>query len=153
MKRSKSLVIIAVVAATLFSVPLVYAARGGRHDGGFGPEGRVLKVLRHVGVELELTDQQKEQIKQIALDVRTQNKQYRASMKTGFRGAADILVANPDNVNAALSLLEQQDAQRAEMRQNIVEGVSRALKVLSAEQRTKLAELMDKHAARVQQLQ
>lgn len=149
MKKSKWIAIIAIVALAAAAVPLAYARgehRFGKH-GELGEGSMFFGVLRHVKNELDITSEQQTQLREIAKEVHEQNKQYRQSMHSGFRDVARLLIAEPDNVDGAEALLDQQAAARKEMRANALRGVSRALKVLTPEQRYKLGEMIEKRAS------
>lgn len=113
--------------------------------GGMGPLGH----LRQLREKLDLSDEQVAQIKQIAVDVHQQNSVYHTAMKEDFHQVAKVLIANPNDVDRAESLLEQNENARKQFRQNILKGVSRALNVLTPEQRSKLADIVAEHEQRM----
>ena len=160
MKR-RVLILSVVVAAlgTLAVAPMVFGGPGGRFGRhGMGPEfgghgfaeGFILGRLAHVRDALDLSDAQVEQIRTIAADLREQNQPYREAMRDGIHDAAGVLLANPNDVAGAQAKLDAQAAAEKALKANTLTAVSKALNVLTPEQRVKLGELMEQHAARRQ---
>lgn len=162
--KKRTLVILAVVAA-LAAVPFVYAgarAHMGREGhggpgmhgmhggfgGGFGAGMAFGRHLEHLRSELDLTDQQAAQIREIVASTREENTQYREQLHGVYRNVAQTLIANPSNVAAAQALLDQQAAAERAMKANLLESASKALAVLTPEQRTKLQTLLAGHFER-----
>ena len=139
-----------VVLALACAVPLLYAGQqhrgAGDHGGdfGFGPMAR-LAMLRE---KLNLTDAQVDQLRTIARETRQANAESRKGIRRTMFAAGQLLLADPDNLSGAQALLAQQQATEQQMRANVLTSVSRALKVLNAEQRSQLAELLAARAAR-----
>jgi Spy/CpxP family protein refolding chaperone len=149
MKKRTAIIIAIVALVAIAAVPLVYAqaphrghGRGGDF-GGFGMLGR----LGHIKAELNLTDDQVTQLKAIFADARQQNAQYRTQLRGGFQSVAQALIANPNDVAGAQALLDQQAAARKAMESNLLAAASKALNVLTPEQRAKLSDMLAKHAA------
>jgi len=152
MKKRNIILATLVAVAALVAVPFVYGGPGGRgmgmrmghggmgHGGGMGHHG--FGVFGHMGrlkSELGLSDAQVDQIKAIAIEVHTQNAPYRDQLKGGIKGIAQTLLANPNDIAGAQAQIDgQANAERA-LKTNILNGVSKALNVLTPEQRTKLA--------------
>ena len=149
-----------VIAVTLFlavgalaAAPLVLAdgpngrfggGMGGHGSGhhGFGPLGR----LMHVKEQLDLSDQQIDQIKAIFAETREQTAPYREQLHGGYTGVVQTLVANPQDVAGAQALVDQQlNAERA-LKTSFLNATSKALAVLTPEQREKLNTLIEEHA-------
>lgn len=142
----KRLVIITLIVMALGSVA-VYAghrARGAGHH-GFGGMGFFAHMHR-IADELDLTDAQKTQIHTIFRETREQNEQIREQLHGGYKDVAKTLIANPNDIAAAQAQLDRQlDTERA-LKSSILQGVSKALNVLTPEQRTKLALILAEHA-------
>lgn len=149
MKKNRIIALVAAVAIMLTAVPLAFAARGERRHAGFGEPGALLGVLHHVQEELDLTPAQKEQLRTIAREVREQNREYRKAMRGEMKGVAELLLANPNDISGAEALLDEQEQSRKAMRANVLAGVSRALNVLTPEQRSKLSEMLERHSGRL----
>ncbi|HXG58819.1 MAG TPA: periplasmic heavy metal sensor [Thermoanaerobaculia bacterium] len=97
---------------------------------------------------LGLTDQQVEELRSIAMQLREQNAPYRDQLRGGFLAIAATLLANPNDLSTAESLLEQQaDAERA-VKQNALVAASKALNVLTPEQRAKVAAFLRERKGR-----
>lgn len=158
MKRRIPLIAVLFAAVALVVTPLVMAGPGGRgfgaHSGrGFGPGGGpgmhgagILGHLQHAKEELELTDQQVEQLQAIFTALQEQNAPYRDQMHDGMKGALTTLLANPSDVAGAQALLDQQAAAERTMKTNMLNATSKALLVLTAEQRTELGTMLQNFA-------
>lgn len=161
----KRIAVIVFAIAALAAVPLVFAQGGGRGPGqgqgpgGFGMHGDhrmgmggigFLGPLMHMKGELGLTDSQSSQIQTILTTAHEQNAQYRDQMQATFKQVAQTLLANPNDVAGAQALLDQQAATERVMKTNMLNAASKALNVLTAEQRTKLATLLAERAQRWQ---
>lgn len=140
----KTLIVTAVI--TVLAGAALYAGPGRAHmrgDGhhGFGGGG-FLRHLHEIADELELTRAQKTQIHGIFMEARDENKQYREQLHGGFHAVAKALIANPNDVSAAQALLDQQDAAERALKANMLRAVSKAVNVLTPEQRTELARII-----------
>lgn len=142
MKKRTAIITAVVAIFALAVVPLAYAQAHHR-AGSFGMFGRLAKLQSALG----LTDDQVTQLKAIAADVRTQNAPYRAQMKGGFTAVAQALIANPNDTAAAQAIIDQQATARKAMQVNVLNGVSKALNVLTPDQRTKLGQLLQQRMA------
>lgn len=151
MKKRLTIAITLVLAVgALAAAPLVLADRThGHFGGGFGHHGfGPLGHLVHIKGELDLSDQQVDQLKAIFAEARQQNAPYRDQLHDGYKGVAQALLANPNDVSAAQARIDQQlNAERA-LKTNILNAASKALAVLNAEQRAKLATILEEHAAK-----
>ena len=146
--NKRNLVIFGIVAIVgLAAIPFAYgqAVRMHRHAGGFG--FGMMGHLAHLKSELDLSDQQVDQIKAIAKDFHQQNAQYREQLHGGFKSVAEILIKNPSDVGAAQAALDQQTAAENALKANAIQAASKALSVLTPDQRTKLGDLMQQHMA------
>ena len=138
----KKTLLVIVAAVALAVVPFVYAAPGhrGRDHAGFGLE-RLAKAQKELG----LSDQQVDQIKTIFRSVREQNAQYRTEKRGAFGDVLNTLLKNPNDLATAQSILDQQAQNDRAMKMNLLAGASKALNVLTPEQRDKLAQLIAQH--------
>ncbi len=153
--KKTTLTIAAVVAAVaLLTAPFLFAQGFGHHKGanGFGPfSGKHLQMLQQ---KLGLSDAQVSEIQSIVVDLRTQNAPYREQMKGGMQSVITTLLNNPNDTAAAQTILNQQAAAEAAMKTNTLNAVSKALGVLTPDQRVQLGQLIQqwqaKRAARQQ---
>ncbi len=144
----RSLTIITIVAlATLAIVPFVYAqARG--HHGHDGMDVMMLGRLEKAQQKLGLTDGQVTQIKAIATDLHQQNAAYRDQLRGGRQAVLQALLNNPNDLAGAQALLDQQTTAERAMKSNMLSAVSKALNVLTPDQRSKLTQfLAERHAS------
>jgi protein CpxP len=141
----KRLIIITLTLAALAAVPFVYAGPGGHgvpgmHGHGGGGHGLAfLAHLEHVKGELGLSDAQVDQIKDIAKAAHEQNGQYREQIHGTLKQVATVLLTNPNDVAGAQAVLDQQAAAERQLKSNLLVAASKAMNVLTPEQRTKLA--------------
>lgn len=145
-KRTTIIITLVLAAGALAAAPLVLAGPHGRGPGMHGLG--ILGHLQHVKEELDLSDQQVEQIRSIFQETRQANADSRRQMHGGLREAAEILLANPNDIAGAQAVLERQAAAERELKTNILDATARAFAVLNADQRAKLRTMLDEHAAR-----
>lgn len=161
MSKTSKTILIASIALVLIAVPLAFAAkervagdqafdgpghhRHGKH--GFGG-GMIFGKLAMLREELDLSEGQITQLTDIAQQARELNAPYREQMKGGLHEAAKVLLADPSATAQAQAILDQQFAAEKEMKKNVLLSVSKALNVLTPEQRAKLQEHLAKRAAR-----
>ncbi len=139
------LTLVALVAA-----PFLYAGPGRMHSHGMaaGMGMGPLAHLQKAQQELGLSDQQVTEIKAIFADLRTQNAPYREQLHGGLQGVISTLLGNPNDVAAAQAIIDQQaEAERA-LKTNVLNAASKALNVLTPEQRVKLGDLIAQRQAR-----
>jgi|SRR5215212_753887 len=152
MKKRIAIVGTILVVAALAAVPFVYAQphRGpgghGEHGGGLGFFGG--RHLDKIAQELNLSEQQVDQIKAIFAELHEQNAQYREDMHGGMKSIMETLLKDPNNTAAAQALIDQQSANEKVMKTNMLNATSRALNVLTTEQRAQLGQLLEEHAGR-----
>jgi Spy/CpxP family protein refolding chaperone len=138
----------AALAIGLVATPLLLARGGdsrclmgmgaghfGHHGGGFG------RVLR----DLDLTAEQKTALHGIHDAARDQNKVAKEALHDGLMDAARILLADPNNVEGARTAIANREAAIREMKDNTLTAVSKALAVLTPEQRATLAARLEEH--------
>jgi len=141
--KKRVLIITGVVALTaLLAVPFAFAQhmRGMRGQGFGGP--MFFGHLRHAQQALGLSDQQVSDIKTIVADLRQQNQQYRQSQRATMRQVAQILLNNPNDVASAQALIDQQSATERTLKMNTLNAMSKALNVLTPDQRAKASSLL-----------
>ena len=153
---NKKYLTIAAVVATLALVAAPFALaqrmRGGPH-GGPGELGGVMFLgrLQHAKQALGLSDQQVSDIETIFKDLHTQNAQYRESLHGSMEQIATVLINNPNDLATAQALLDKQSETERQLKSNALAAASKALNVLTADQRAKLGEFVKEHHARMQQ--
>jgi Spy/CpxP family protein refolding chaperone len=159
MKKRYAIIAAIVAVAVLAAVPFVHAGPGrgpgghgfglhGMHGApGFGA-GMLFEHLRHVKDELDLSDAQVGQIKTIFTDLHAQNEAYRDQVRGGFHAVAETLLKNPNDLAGAQALLDSQAAAEKAMKANMLAATSKALNVLTAEQRSELAGIVAEHQQR-----
>lgn len=141
---------------TLAAVPFVYAQHQGMHDGMHGMHGGMHagafgmfspEHLAHAKEALGLSDAQVDQLKAIAKDFHAQNAQYHQQLHGGLLQVAQTLINDPNNLSAAQALLDQQNATEATLKTNALQAASKALNVLTPEQRAKVGDFLARRAA------
>jgi Spy/CpxP family protein refolding chaperone len=148
--------IIAITALTI--VPIVHAGpgrqmrgEGGGEGMGRGHRGFGIAAFAHLGMlreKLDLSDQQVDQLKAIFAEVHQQNTQAREQFHGGLKDAAEVLLANPNDIAGAQAVLDQQaDAEKA-LKSNLLQATSKALNVLTPDQRAKLTTIIEERASR-----
>ncbi len=136
--------LVAVVLA-LAAVPFVYAGPHGAHGMGFGgPMAHLEKAQKELG----LSDAQVDQVKAIFAELRQNNAQYREQMHGGIQSVISTLIKNPNDVAAAQAIIDQQAQAERAMKTNMLNAASKALNVLTPEQREKLGTLIAQHHGR-----
>jgi len=141
-KRNLILATIIAIAA-LAAVPFAYAQAGRMHRGHAA--GFFFAHLGHLKSELNLSDQQVADIKNIAKECHQQNAQYRQQLHGGMKAVAQLLINNPNDVAGAQALLDQQSAAEKTMKSNALIAASKALNVLTPDQRAKLGQIVSEH--------
>lgn len=159
MKKRITILSLAILAAgAIAAAPLMFGNPMGRRGHGFGAhagggahfaEGFILGRLAHLREELDLSDAQAEQIRAILEELREQNEPYREQLRGGMHDIAKTLIANPNDVATAQAKLDARASAEKALKTNVLQASSKALNVLTPEQRTKLAELVEKRAARM----
>lgn len=144
--KPRNLVIITVVALTLLGAPFVLAGPHGRQhrDGAFGALG----MLGHAREELNLTDQQVDEIKGIFRQVHEQNAAQRDQLRGGRKEITAALLANPNSIAEAEAILDRQTQAERAIKLNLLNATSKALNVLTADQRAKLGTMIEERQSR-----
>ena len=145
----RTLIILGIVALAAFAaVPFVYAQAGRMHHaGGFGGGVPMFAHLGHLKSQLDLSDQQVDQLKAIVQDLHDQNAQYREQLHGGLKAVAQKLIDNPNDIAGAQALLDQQNQVENTLKSNALAAASKALNVLTADQRAKLGQIIQEHMA------
>jgi protein CpxP len=143
----KRLIILTLSLAAVAAVPFfVYAGPGMHghgmraHGGGFGGHGfGFFGHVQQLKSELGLSDAQVDQIKAIMKETHQQNAGFRDQLHGTLKDVATTLLTNPNDVAGAQAVLDRQAAAERELKSNLIVAASKALNVLTPEQRTKLA--------------
>jgi periplasmic protein CpxP/Spy len=152
--RKRTIVILAILATlALAAVPFVYAQGFHRHQPNAGSMGGLrgmmfLGRLHRVQAALDLSDAQVDQLKAIAQQVHEQNAPYRQQLRDGRLQIAQALLANPNDIAGAQALIDQQTTAERTMKMNVLAGVSKALNVLTPDQRAKASQFLADRASR-----
>lgn len=148
MKKRTLIFSAAAIVIVLLAVPFAVAQhmRAGHGRGGDGM--MMFAHLQRAQAALGLTDQQAAGIKTIVSDLRTQNEPYRGSLRGGRQAIAQILLANPNDIAAAQALLDKQSDAERQMRSNALHAASKALNVLTPDQRAKAVAFLQQRMAK-----
>src|SRR5947208_8251756 len=144
--KRRIVISVAVVAAlALAAVPFVYAQGFHRHHAN--ADGAMHGMMffgnfERVKAALDLSDAQVDQLKAIAQEVRTQNAPLRKELRAGKLQIAQTLLANPNDIAGAQALIDQQTTAERTMKTNVLAGVSKALNVLTPDQRAKVSQFL-----------
>jgi Spy/CpxP family protein refolding chaperone len=149
MKKRFTLAAGLAIAVTLAAVPFI-DAQPMRHHGG-RELGFLFGRLDKAKQALGLTDEQASQLKAIAQELHAQNAPYRDQLRGGFQSVATTLLNNPNDLAAAQALLDQQSQAEKALKSNVLNAASKALNVLTPEQRAKVAQFIADRRARHQQ--
>jgi Spy/CpxP family protein refolding chaperone len=150
MKKRTAILSSLVVVTALSITTFAFAGPGHRRGGDELRGGHLgaLGAIMHARQELDLSDQQLDELKSIFRDVREQNARYREQLRGGIDAVAATLLANPNDVAAAQALIDQQTTAERAVKANVLAATSKALNVLTGEQRTKLSTLVSEHKDR-----
>ena len=131
-----------IVALVVIAAPFALAQRmhGGPHGMGAGELGGVMFLghLQQAKHALGLSDQQVSDIETIFKDLRTQNQPYRESLHGNMQQIATILINNPNDIAAAQALIDKQTETERQLKTNALLAASKALNVMTPDQRGKL---------------
>jgi Spy/CpxP family protein refolding chaperone len=145
-RRKTILGISAALALGLAASPFLMARGHGQktfgghfgHHAGFGKMSQLMK-------ELDLTAEQREALHRIHETTVENNRQVRAALHSGFMDAAQVLVADPRNLQGARAAIAAQQASIDQLKESALGAVSQALAVLTPEQRARLAAHIEEH--------
>ena len=146
MKKRTLIFTSAAVVILLLAIPFAMAQHGRGHGHGHG--AMMMFGLQRAKTALGLSDQQAADIKQIFTDLRTQNEPYRASLRGGRQAIAQLLLANPNDIAGAQALIDKQTEAERQMKTNALHAFSKALNVLTPDQRTKAASFLQQRMAK-----
>lgn len=151
MRKRTAVATAAVALIALMAVPLLYA-QAARHRGAMMMFGHFDKIKAALG----LTDQQVSQLKAVREELKAQNAPYRGQLRSGFGAVAQLLLKNPNDVAGAQALaqalIDQQAAARKAMQVNVLNAASKALNILTPEQRATAAQLLEQRMAMQQRM-
>jgi Spy/CpxP family protein refolding chaperone len=152
MKKRTLIFSAAAILIVVLAVPFAVAQR--MHGAGFGRgcmHGDSMMMFGHMRgakAALGLSDEQAAGIKQIVTDLRAQNAPYRASLREGRQAIAQALLANPNDVATAQALLDKQTDAERQIKANTLTAVSKALNVMTQEQRAKASNFLQQRMAK-----
>ena len=153
--NKRNAIVIAILALIMVAgVPFLYAQhQHGMHGGMHGMHGGAfadfgLGHLQRAKEYLDLTDAQVDQLKAIGQSLREQNAPLREQLRGGFGNVAQTLLANPNDLAAAQAQLDKQEQLERTMKSNALAAASKALNVLTPEQRAKVSTFLANRAAR-----
>jgi len=135
----------AAALVVILAVPFAFAQHGrGMHERG---DMMMFGHLQKAKDALGLSDQQMTDIKAIFQQLHEQNASYRQQVHGGMQQIMQTLVKNPNDLAAAQALIDQQTEAERAMKSNMLNAASKALNVLTADQRAKLSDLIQEHMA------
>ncbi|HXH39009.1 MAG TPA: periplasmic heavy metal sensor [Thermoanaerobaculia bacterium] len=140
--------ILIVVLAVPFAVAQRMHAAGRGHGCMGGGSMMMFGRMQRAKAALGLSDQQAADIKTIFTDLRTQNEPYRTALRGGRQAIAQALLANPNDLATAQALIDKQTDAERQIKVNTLSAVSKALNVLTADQRTKAAAFLQQRMAK-----
>lgn len=139
------------LAAILASVPFAFAQHSMmRHGDADGPGMMFFGHLGHLKSDLGLTDDQATQIKTILQSMHEQNAAYRTQVRGGMQQIAQALIKDPTDLAAAQAIIDQQTATENAMKKNALAAASKALQVLTADQRGKLQSIVQERIQKME---
>lgn len=133
--------VVLVVTAVLAAVPLIAGIHSRRS--GHGEPGAMLQHLHSLHGELDLTEAQKTQLKNLHERVREENSDSRRELHGSLVDAGKLLLANPDDIAGARAILQQKAAAERELRENVLRAVAEGMKILTPAQRAQIASKLD----------
>ncbi|MCL9776399.1 CpxP family protein [Vibrio methylphosphonaticus] len=149
MKLAKKLVLVAAVLPLTFATAsaFAYGGKGGHH--GKGGDGQCGGFDRKVFSQLDLTDAQKEQMKEMRQSMKSEMKAKRgenvgsktAEMQARHQKMQDVVLADTFDAAAANELASEMVAKQTERRVKMMEKQHEMLSILTPEQKTKLKEV------------
>jgi Spy/CpxP family protein refolding chaperone len=144
MKKRTLIFSAAALVIVLAAVPFAMAQHMRGHGHGHG----MMFGLERAKSALGLSDQQSADIKQIFTDLKTQNEPLRTSLRGGRQAIAQVLLANPNDIAGAQALLDKQIDTERQMKHNALAAASKALNVLTPDQRTKASAILQERMAK-----
>ncbi len=153
MKKRTLIFSAAAILIVVLAVPFAVAQhmRGAGFGRGCMHGGSSMMMFGHMRgakAALGLSDQQATDLKKIFTDLRAQNAPYRASLRDGRQAIAQALLANPNDLAAAQALLDKQTDAERQIKGNTLTAVSKALNMLTPEQRSKASNFVQQRMAK-----
>ncbi len=146
--KNRTVIAAFLAIGVLTAAPFAFAVHEhASMHGGFG-ETMMLGHLEQAKQALGLSDTQVSQIHAIFTDLRAQNEQYRESLRGGHQAILQTLIADPNNIAGAQALIDQQTAAERAVKTNVLNAASKALNVLTPDQRAKLGTFVQERMAR-----
>jgi Spy/CpxP family protein refolding chaperone len=146
--------VLGTLAVTAWAQPM--GGRMGHHGGGMG--GMMMGSPEHVGRMMDrmldglnATDAQRSQIRQIAEAAATDLKAQRDASRSLHQRSLEILTAPNVDANAAEQLRQQMLAQHDQASRRMMLAMIDISRVLTPEQKAKIAERMKERAAKMQE--
>ena len=139
----RTLTAAAMIVSLAVAAPLLYAQRHERPERGRASVFAPFAHIEELSEQLNLTDEQVEQIRVIFRDLHELNAPFRKELKGGLGTAFQSLLLNPDDIAGAQAAVDRQAQAERAISSNTINATANALKVLSAEQRTQLAQLLE----------
>ncbi len=144
MTRKTLWILVPTIVVGLLAAPIVWA-----HQQMHAKDQSMFMMLgkmRELRQELNLTDDQVNQLRTIATQTRDANRAERAAFRANIGEAGLVLLKNPDDVAAAQKILDRNDEARLQLRASVLQGVSDAIRVLTPDQREKVAQKIQERA-------
>ena len=139
----RTLTAAAMIVSLTVAAPLLYAQRHERPERGRASVFAPFAHIEELSEQLNLTDEQVEQIRVIFRDLHKLNAPYREELRGGLGTALQTLLQNPNDIAAAQAAVDRQAQAERAIATNTINATAGALKVLSAEPRTELAQLLE----------
>jgi len=146
MNRFKRITLATLIGGLAAGIGFKAFAQGGRHRGGMhGPmdpaemEKHVERMLKHLYVEIDATEEQKRKLEPIVKDAARDLLPLRDSLHAGRRQAIEILTQERIEAAAIEGLRARQLQLADQASRRLVRAVSEAAEVLTPAQRKQLA--------------
>ncbi|MGF1750876.1 CpxP family protein [Vibrio cionasavignyae] len=150
MKLTKKLVLAAAILPLTFATAsaLAYGGKGGSHHGK-GGDGQCGGFDRNMFSQLDLTDAQKEQMKEMRKSMKSEMRAKHSGnigvkateMQARHQKMQDVVLADTFDATAANELASEMVAQQTERRVKMMEKQHEMLSILTPEQKNKLKEV------------
>jgi len=157
MKLAKKLVIAAAALPIALGSASAFAYGGGKggHHGGKGMGGQCGGMDKRIMRQLDLTEEQKTQLKELRQQGREAGQANRsekfAKMQAHQEKVQALVLADNFDQQAAQELANEMVAQRSEMKVTMLERQHQAMSILTAEQKTKFKQLQAERAQECQE--
>ncbi|CZF84485.1 CpxP family protein [Grimontia kaedaensis] len=147
------------IAATVIALPLMMGsmsamAFGGKHHDGEGMHGGKGMMGKHLLRGVDLTDEQKAELKtlreQKREDMKASKGEFRTQMMADRQQMQALMLADNFDEAAVRALAEKMVDQQVERRVAMMKGQHEMMTILTPEQKVQVKENMDKMAERMQ---